>query len=90
MPSFQLEWEGVAIAVVHTPQAFGGPFDHIEVRADDIIPISETRYRSRFLHPEGLALFVDVPTFVTEWLNEWAKDPKWLERKCQSQQMELF
>ena len=90
MHSLQLEWEGVAIAVVHTPQAFSGPFDHIELRAEEILPVTETGYRSHFIHPEQLALFGDIPTFVTDWLNEWAKDPKWHERKFQSQQMEPF
>ena len=65
------------------------PFDHIELRAEESLPVTQTCYSSHFIHPHHLALFSDVPTFVTEWLDEWANDPKWREAKFQSKQMEL-
>lgn len=61
-----LNWEGISIAVSHTPQDFCGPFDHIEIKCGQVLPITETGYRSHFLSPEELEQFDSPEAFVLE------------------------
>ena len=85
MPT-HIQWEGIQIAISHSPLQFGGPFDHIEVKADVPLPITETGYRSRFIHPQELALFESPTDFVLQWLDELATK-EWLEA---NKQLTLF
>lgn len=86
----KLTWQGIEIEVTYTPLMFGGPFDHIELKAPQPLPVTETGYRSHFIHPDHMALFDSVDDFVIEWLNEWSQDPKWKETEFSSRQGELF
>ena len=90
MQTLELTWQGIPVTVTHKPQWLKGPYDHLELRAADPLPVTETGYRSHFIHPEELALFDSVETFVTEWLDEYAKQKKWLDYRETSRQGELF
>lgn len=81
-----IEWRGISIEITHTPQRFGGPFDHIELRAAEKLPVSETGYRSHFIHPDELTLFKGPEDFVRQWL-ETAVTPEW---EAEYQQPSLF
>jgi hypothetical protein len=83
-------WEGITLSYAHTATAFGGPFDHIEVKAAEPLPITETGYRSHFMLPEELELWDSVEAFILEWLNDAAKLPTWQEYRSQSRQLSLF
>ena len=88
-----LIWEGISIALSHHKQRFGGPFDHLEVKADERLPITETGYRSHFIHPEELALWASPEAFVLDWLNDAARRPDWQQYRqelLQPQQLSLF
>lgn len=54
---FILIWEGIEIDLSHHIQRFSGPFDHLELRAQERLPVTETGYRSHFIHPDELALW---------------------------------
>ena len=64
--------------------------DHIELRAGERLPVTETGYRSRFLHPDELALFDGPEGFVRQWLDERATDKVWLAYKEESRQLSFF
>ena len=85
MPT-HIEWEGIQIAISHVPIQFGGPFDHIEIRANVPLPITETGYRSHFIHPDELALFDSPSDFIVQWLMQESTS-KWLD---QARQLNLF
>lgn len=85
-----LVWEGIEFTLSHTVQAFGGPFDHIELHAKERLPVTETGYRSHFISPQELALWETPTAFVIDWLNDAAKDPSWQEYRQQSRQLSLF
>ncbi len=59
-----LEWEGIAIAVSHKPNWLNTGYDHVELRADQRLPVTQTGYRSQFIHPEELAQFEGLEDFV--------------------------
>lgn len=85
-----LIWEGIAIALTHHKQCFGGPFDHLELRADEPLPVTETGYRSLFIHPRDLALWDSPEAFVREWLDEAATFPLWRAYRQNTRQLSLF
>ena len=88
-----LVWGGISIVLSHHFQRFGGPFDHLEVQASERLPITETGYRSHFIHPEELAQWDSPEAFLLDWLNDAARQPAWREYRQQlhqPQQLSLF
>jgi len=87
-----LTWEGIAIALtVHDKsRLYGDHFRHLEIRAAERLPITETGYRSHFIHEEELALWDSPEAFVLDWLTEAARDPAWKAYRDQSRQLSLF
>jgi len=88
--SMCIEWQGISIEITHTPDWPGHGYQHIELRAVERLPVTETGYRSHFIHDEHMALFKDATEFVIEWLDEFAKDPVWLRHVEASKQLTLF
>ena len=88
--SLPIEWEGITVCVSQSPNWLESGYDHIEVRAEKPIPITETGYRSCFLPPEELALFDSVEEeFVRQWMDK-ETTPEYWARLEQSKQGELF
>lgn len=85
-----INWEDISIDLSHHQQRFGGPFDHLELRASERLPVTETGYRSHFIAPAELALWASPEAFVIDWLNDAAKHPDWQEYRQQSRQLNLF
>lgn len=85
-----ITWEGITLSYTHTADAFSSPFDHIEVKTSEQLPITETGYRSLFIHPDELNLWESVEAFILEWLDDAAKLPAWQEYRNQSRQLSLF
>ena len=54
------------------------------------LPVTETGYRSHFIHPDELALWDRPEAFVLEWLNDAACHPDWQDYRQQSRQLTLF
>jgi hypothetical protein len=86
-----LTWEGMTMTITYTPKRFAD-FDHIEVLTQNRqpIPITETGYRSHFLHHEALAPYTTAHDFVIAWLEHDAKLPEWQALKQASRQLSLF
>lgn len=86
-----LLWEGIEIALSYTQPSYCVPhFHHIELKASEPIPVTETGYRSHFIAPAELALWENPEAFVIDWLNDAAKHPDWQEYRQQSRQLSLF
>lgn len=85
-----LMWEGIAIALSHKIAFLGGPYDHIELRAPEPLPVTTTGYRSHFIMPEELALFGGPEAFVRQWLDDAAQNEEWQEHLRQRRQLSLF
>ena len=67
---------------------------HIEVRsiAPDRaqLPITETGYRSHFLHPWEVEEAGGATAFVLGWLDDAARSPEWRATKAKLAQPDLF
>ena len=85
-----LIWEGIEIVFSHHTQRFGGPFDHLELHAKERLPVTETGYRSHFIHPDELALWDSPEAFVLDWLNDAACHPNWQAYCRETRQLSLF
>ena len=88
--TLSLEWEGITIAVSHTSNWLNTGYDHIELRADQRLPVTQTGYRSRFMPPDELAQFDSLEDFVRQWLDEAANSNEWRMYLTESRQLSLF
>ncbi|MGQ3284177.1 hypothetical protein [Bosea sp. (in: a-proteobacteria)] len=90
----KIQWQGMAISIRHVTNWSGTGFDHVEVRSITPerapLPITETGYRSHFLHGEDLAGHGGAVAFVTQWLDHEARGAEWKEHQRTSAQLSLF
>jgi hypothetical protein len=85
---FQLVWEGIAVCISHTKNWLQDEFDHIEVTADQPIPITETGYKSHFIQQTELALFEGPEDFVRKWIEAEAIKPDWIRHVAEMKRIE--
>lgn len=85
-----ISWEGIRIDLSYTGHSYCSPFYHLEVKATERLPITETGYRSHFMHPDEMALWASPEAFVRDWLDETAKSTEWKDYRSQSRQLSLF
>jgi hypothetical protein len=85
-----IQWSGITITVTHTENWLTTGYDHVELRADCRLPVTETGYRSHFLPATELAIFESVEDFVVQWLDGAATSKVWQQYLRDSQQLTLF
>jgi len=69
-------WQNIAIEAKLTRNWLSLDYHHIEVRADQRLPITETGYRSLFF-PGSEYGDADLAGFVTDWLDHAAQSKDW-------------
>lgn len=89
------DWRGVSVEVSYEAQWLGGDLTaHLEVRSVQPekapLPITATGYRSRFILPEVVEKDGGPVAYVRLWLDETAKDRKWIETEFKARQLSLF
>jgi hypothetical protein len=84
-------WQGLRLTVRHQPDWAAG-FDHIEITSERRLPfpISETGYRSHFLHGDALKEYGNAESFVRAWLAEAEQSASWRRMRDASRQPSLF
>jgi hypothetical protein len=96
-----LQWEGITIEVVYEPnwlnvasRSSDLPSAHLDIRSiapeRARLPITETGYRSHFLHPDEIDEFGGPVAYVEAWLNEMARSSEWRMYTASSEQLSLF
>jgi len=67
---------------------------HIELRtvqpAKAPLPVTETGYRSYFVHAEHVAEYESPIAFVLAWLDHAATDDNWKQTELAARQFRLF
>lgn len=88
---YAIVWRGIAATVVFTPDSWVG-HSHIEVMTEPRtpLPITETGYRSLFLHEVEVEDAGGAVPFVMRWLDAASKSPQWLAAYAASRQGSLF
>lgn len=93
MPAKQvttLVWRDIPVEITFTRHVFGQDLDHVELRAPQRLPVTQTGYRSHFMpHDQDLDL-ERLKTWVIAWLDEKSQDKAWLDWVECSKQGDLF
>jgi hypothetical protein len=86
--TFEADWNGT---VERDPDC-GVCHIVVQVMQPDwhILPITDTGYRSHFTHPSDVEDAGGPVAFVRAWLDEAAKDGKWLRKMEAKRQLDLF
>jgi len=86
-----ITWRGIGLTITHTINYFAG-IDHIEIHSENRTPfsISETGYKSHFLHSDGLQGHPNAVEYVLAWLEDEAKSKAWKAQEFSSRQGNLF
>jgi hypothetical protein len=95
------DWQGITIEVVYEPNWLGIatptselPSAHLDIRSvapeRAPLPITETGYRSHFLHPDEIDELGGPVAYVEAWLNEMARSSEWRDFMTSSRQLSLF
>ena len=90
---YKMVWEGITISIQHTPH-WHDLIDHIEIKSvkpeREPLPITETGYKSHFIHDENLQEYGGAEAYVLAWLDHEANKPEWKMRLEESKQYCLF
>lgn len=95
-----LHWEGITIEVSYEAEWLGFrrgsdmAVAHLQVRSiapeRAPLPITETGYRSHFLHPAEVEGLGGPAAYVEAWLNVSAQAREWQSHPSRSAQLSLF
>jgi hypothetical protein len=88
-----VEWDGIVIEVSYKPRDIMA-MAHLELRVQypkgAQLPVTETGYRSHFLHPGIVEEAGGPEAFVSAWLDHEADKPEWVQRVEKARQLDLF
>ena len=86
-------WRGITLEIRHCPMwSKIAEIDHIEVVSEDrqVLPVTETGYRSLFIKPEYIQRHGDAEVYVLGWLDEESMVQEWARKEADSKQLSLF
>lgn len=86
-------WRGITLEIRHCPLwSKVAEIDHIEVVSEEcqVLPITETGYRSLFIKPEFIEAHGSAQAYVLGWLDEEAKSSEWTRKEADGKQLSLF
>jgi hypothetical protein len=86
----EIQWQGIAVTIHVARNWLNTGFHHIEVQADQSLPITNTGYRSHFMPPAELDQWDTVEAFVTDWLDDAALAKQWVDYLVAKRQLRLF
>ena len=65
-------------------------YHHVELRADQPLPVTQTGYRSYFIPEEQFEPFVSLGQLVLQWLDQAAQSKHWEKVQEEQRQLKLF
>ena len=87
--TFDLTWQDRIVKVSYQANWLNSGQWHIEMRCHELLPVTETGYRSQFISAADIKTAEEIADYVEDWLNQAAKDPRWPEREAASRQLKL-
>lgn len=85
-----IEWNGIPISVSFITGWPINDFCHLEIQADERLPITETGYKSHFMDLAHLKGYCDHIQYVLSWLDDAATSYEWQAYLNATQQLSLF
>ena len=94
----QIRWDGIEIEVRWAPDYLsidsGTYLGHLEIESRTPekypLPVTQTGYRSHFIHSDEIAEYGGVLNFVEGWLKAESKSKDWLDRNAAFNQPDLL
>jgi hypothetical protein len=86
-------WEGLALRISWCPEwSTSVQIAHLEISTADAapLPITETGYRSHFVHRADVESYGGPVAYATAWLDDAARSPDWQRHVESSKQLCLF
>tara|TARA_R110000787_G_scaffold16622_17_gene50519 strand:- start:13148 stop:13456 length:309 start_codon:yes stop_codon:yes gene_type:complete len=89
---YNRKWRGIDLTITHKRNWCCGELDHIELRSagNAPLPVTETGYKSHFLHPDCLTDYSDAASYVMAWLDHAANCKTWTRKEGATRQLSLF
>lgn len=93
------DWNGITLEVSWEPSWLSHPesshyVGHLQLRSlvpeRATLPVTETGYRSLFIHPQDVMNEGGPLAFVCAWLDEEARRPSWRAHQDAARQFALF
>lgn len=93
--TYRIDWEGIALSVRWMPEWFGvrvHEIGHLEIESEDRqpLPVTETGYRSHFVHREYVEEAGGPVAYVRAWLDHEAQSESWTATSEARKQLSLF
>lgn len=86
----EMVWQGRQIAVSYENNWLNSDYWHIELRSEDVLPVTKTGFLSRFVRGEAPENEDAVVSWVLEALDQAAEGLAWKEYIENSRQLSLF
>ncbi len=90
----QMNWQGIALLVRWAPHWSTGICEiaHLEIKSCDRqpLPITETGYRSHFIHREHVEEAGGPVAYACAWLDHEAQSEAWKKAQEEARQFSLF
>ncbi len=85
-----MDWRGIAVDVSITYRWLNMDYHHIELRADQPLPMTTTGYRSHFIPVDQFEAFDSLEQLVRLRLDDAAKSKAWIKAQDDARQLKLF
>jgi len=92
-----ITWENIKIEISYVASAYksfekvyGYSMAHLEIKANEELPITVTGYKSHFLPNTEIEEHGGAEKFVLDWLSSASKSEEWQKIKAGSDQYALF
>lgn len=90
-------WRDIAISIFYQPdysqgykKIMGEAIAHLEINAEEPLPISSTGYRSHFLPFSEVEKHGGAILLVQSWLEEASQSAEWKQYIAEKNQLQLF
>ncbi len=76
--TYKLDWQGRKLQIIYQPRSYAGTA-HLQIRVRHArpLPITETGYRSHFVHPADVEHLGGPVAYVEAWLDAMAQTKAW-------------
>lgn len=88
--TFTITWDEQVVEISYHPNWLNSTWCHVELRADDKLPVTETGYRSRFVPMTDVPDADTLRKMVRDWLDDAAHRPAWQRYQEERRQLKLF
>lgn len=88
--TFELVWRERTVQVSYEKNWLNSDFDHIELRCEEPLPVTNTGYRSYFVPAPDFTDEAEIIACIVGWLDAAADTKEWRRYEEDRRQLKLF